>query len=61
MYMYDRPSWTGEVYETECYFPTYDPMGSTGGGWRENAAYYDMRNAFGMFYQPGGTGTGNNG
>ena len=20
MYMYDRPSWTGEVYETECYF-----------------------------------------
>ena len=47
--------------DTECYFPTYDPMGSTGGGWRENAAYYDMRNAFGMFYQPGGTGTGNNG
>ncbi len=23
MYMYDRPSWTGEVYETECYFPTW--------------------------------------
>ena len=22
MYMYDRPSWTGEVYETEAYFPT---------------------------------------
>ena len=22
MYMYDRPSWTGEVYETESYFPT---------------------------------------
>ena len=21
--MYDRPSWTGEVYETECYFPTW--------------------------------------
>lgn len=21
MYMYDRPSWTGEVYETEAYFP----------------------------------------
>ncbi|MCR4907889.1 MAG: YgeY family selenium metabolism-linked hydrolase [Lachnospiraceae bacterium] len=23
MYSYDRPSWTGEVYETECYFPTW--------------------------------------
>ena len=23
MYMYDRPSWTGEVYETECFFPTW--------------------------------------
>ncbi len=23
MYMYDRPSWTEEVYETECYFPTW--------------------------------------
>ena len=23
MYMYDRPSWTGEVYQTECYFPTW--------------------------------------
>ena len=23
MYMYDRPSWTGEVYETESYFPTW--------------------------------------
>lgn len=23
MYHYDRPSWTGEVYETECYFPTW--------------------------------------
>ena len=23
MYMYDRPSWTGEVYETECYFPSW--------------------------------------
>ena len=26
MYMYDRPSWTGEVYETECLLP---PPGST--------------------------------
>lgn len=23
MYMYDRPSWTGEVYRTEAYFPTW--------------------------------------
>ena len=23
MYMYDRPSWTGEVYGTEAYFPTW--------------------------------------
>lgn len=23
MYMYDRPSWTGKVYETEAYFPTW--------------------------------------
>ena len=23
MYRYDRPAWTGLVYETECYFPTW--------------------------------------
>ena len=23
MYMYDRPSWTGHVYKTECFFPTW--------------------------------------
>ena len=23
MYLYDRPSWTGEVYKTECFFPTW--------------------------------------
>ena len=23
MYHYDRPSWRGEVYETECFFPTW--------------------------------------
>lgn len=23
MYKYDRPAWTGEVFETECYFPTW--------------------------------------
>ena len=31
MYMYDRPSWTGEIYETEAYFPTWIN--------RENAAH----------------------
>ena len=29
MYMYDRPSWTGEVYETEAYFPTWISKEST--------------------------------
>ncbi len=28
MYMYDRPAWTGEVYETECYFPTWINKGT---------------------------------
>ncbi len=41
MYMYDRPSYTGEVYETECYFPTWIN--------RENAAHvkalYDAHKA----------------
>jgi len=31
MYMYERPSWTGEVYATEAYFPTWIN--------RENAAH----------------------
>ena len=43
--------------DTICYLPSYDADGSTGGGWRTHEAYYEMRNAFGMFYQPGGTGT----
>ena len=30
MYMYDRPSWTGEVYETEAYFPTWINRESAG-------------------------------
>ena len=34
MYMYDRASWTGEVYETECYFPTWIN--------RESAAHVQM-------------------
>ena len=41
MYMYDRPSYTGEVYKTECYFPTWIN--------RENAAHvkalYDAHKA----------------
>lgn len=41
---------------TACYLPSYDEDGSTGGGWRTDEAYYEMRNIFGMFYQPGGTG-----
>ena len=41
---------------TICYLPYGDPQGSTGGGWRENDAYYEMRDMFGMYYQPGGTG-----
>lgn len=43
---------------TFCYLPSYDYQGSTGGGWRTDEAYYEMRNIFGMFYQPGGTGMG---
>ena len=44
--------------DTQCYLPSADDDGSTGGGWRTHEAYYEMRNVFGMFYQPGGTGTG---
>ena len=42
--------------DTVCYFPYTDPQGSTGGGWREDEEYYVMRDVFGMYYQPGGTG-----
>ena len=42
--------------DTQVYYPFNDPDGSTGGGWRENEAYYEMRDVFGMYYQPGGTG-----
>ena len=47
--------------DTRCYLPGADDDGSTGGGWRTDPAYYEMRNTFGMFYQPGGTGTEKNG
>lgn len=43
---------------TECYMPAYDADGSTGGGWREQEAYYEMRDIFSMYYLPGGTGMG---
>ena len=42
--------------DTQVYCPISDPDGSTGGGWREDEAYYEMRDVFGMYYQPGGTG-----
>ena len=42
--------------DTECYFPYTDPDGSTGGGWRETETYFQMRDVFAMYYQPGGTG-----
>lgn len=42
--------------DTQVYCPYNDWDGSTGGGWREDEAYYEMRDIFGMYYQPGGTG-----
>lgn len=50
---------TAALPDTECYLPNWDTDGSTGGGWREIDAYYEMRDAMGMFYQPGGTGMKN--
>lgn len=44
---------------TQVYMPSYDTDGSTGGKWREHDVYYEMRNLFDMFYQPGGTGMDN--
>ena len=45
--------------DTQVYCPFTDPDGSTGGGWREDEAYYEMRDVFAMYYQPGGTGVHN--
>ena len=42
--------------DTQCFLPSSDRDGSTGGGWRTAEVYFEMRNLFGMFYQPGGTG-----
>lgn len=46
--------------DTQCFLPSWDADGSTGGGWRTAPVYYEMRNLFGMFYQPGGTGVEKN-
>lgn len=43
----------------QVYMKDWDADGSTGGGWREADVYFEMRNLFGMFYQPGGTGMNN--
>lgn len=43
----------------QVYMKDWDTDGSTGGGWREADVYFEMRNLFGMFYQPGGTGMNN--
>lgn len=48
------------LVNTQVYMPEWDKDGSTGGEWREVDAYFEMRNFFGMFYQPGGTGMDNN-
>ena len=45
--------------DTQVYCPFNDPDGSTGGGWREDEAYYEMRDVFAMYYLPGGTGVHN--
>jgi len=50
---------TDALPNTQVYMPGWDKDGSTGGGWREADVYYEMRNLFGMFYQPGGTGMNN--
>ncbi len=44
--------------DTLVYAPFNDVKGSTGGGWRNDQSYYDMRDLMGMPYYPGGTGMG---
>ena len=39
--------------DTDCYMPSFDRQGSTGGGWRLDPEYIKMRDAFGMHYQDG--------
>ncbi len=44
--------------DTLIYAPFNDVPGSTGGGWRTDQSYYDMRDLMEMPYYPGGTGMG---
>ena len=44
--------------DTLVYAPWTDVKGSTGGGWRTDQSYYDMRDLMEMPYYPGGTGMG---
>lgn len=44
--------------DTLVYAPFNDVKGSTGGGWRTDQSYYDMRDLMEMPYYPGGTGMG---
>ena len=44
--------------DTLIYAPFNDVQGSTGGGWRTDQSYYDMRDLMEMPYYPGGTGMG---
>ena len=44
--------------DTLVYAPFNDVRGSTGGGWRNDQSYYDMRDLMEMPYYPGGTGMG---
>ena len=44
--------------DTFVYAPFNDVRGSTGGGWRTDQSYYDMRDLMEMPYYPGGTGMG---
>ena len=41
---------------TYIYMPRGDASGSTGGGWRENEAYYEMRDLLHMHYMRGDAG-----
>ena len=44
--------------DTEVYAPFTDGKDSTGGGWRNDQSYFDMRDLMEMPYYPGGTGMG---
>lgn len=52
----EKEALKADLPDTVCYLPSYDPEGSTGGGWRTDPSYYTMRDLLHMFYSPGGTG-----